>query len=99
MREVGHDEAAESNYLTIEMDSSDMALIQATVAELNGVLSAIERGRQGLLIQYDPNKSVDLDLELLILFKQKGWVYRSIQKGRTLEDQLFTNHPLETNPL
>lgn len=99
MREVGHDEAAESNYLTIEMDSSNMTLIQATVAELNGVLSAIERGRQGLLIQYDPNKSVDLDLELLILFKQKGWVYRSIQKGRTLEDQLFTNHPSETNPL
>ena len=92
MREVGHDEAAESNYLTVEMDSSDVTLIRATVAELNGVLSAIERGRQGLLIQYDPKKSVDLDLELLILFKQKGWVYRSIQKGRTLEDQLFTNN-------
>lgn len=92
MREVGHDEAAESNYLTVEMDGSDMMIIQATVAELNGVLSAIERGRQGLLIQYDPKKSVDLDLELLILFKQKGWVYRSIQKGRTLEDQLFTNN-------
>ena len=90
MREVGHDEAGETNYLTVEMDQDGLSIVVDAIGKLAGVSSAIERGRSGILIHYDPAKGADLDLELLLLFKQKGWIYRSIQKGRSLEDQLFS---------
>ena len=81
MREVGHDEAGETNYLTVEMDQDGLSIVVDAIGKLAGVSSAIERGRSGILIHYDLAKGADLDLELLLLFKQKGWIYRSIQKG------------------
>ncbi len=92
MREVGHDEAAETNYLTLEMDDADLQTVLEAINGIAGVSWANARGRQGILIQYDPGKVADLDLDLLILFKQRGWVYRSLQKGRSLEDQLFSDN-------
>ena len=91
MREVGHDAAAETNYLTIEMDGTDLDEVIELVNDLKGVSSVLPKGKQGALIQYDPKVGSDLDLELLMLCKERNWVYRSILKGRSLEDQLFSN--------
>ena len=90
MREIGHDEAAETDYLTIEVDGPDLDQVIEGIAALKGVSSVSGKGKQTALIQYNQSEAPDLDLEILLLCKKRSWVYRSILKGRSLEDQLFS---------
>lgn len=75
-------------YLTLQMQHCNQEKLLEALYALEGVYEVSAKGKQNYLIRYQPEKDT-LDIELLQLLKQNGWQYRSLMRGRTLEDTLF----------
>lgn len=84
-------------YLTLQMQHCDQEKLLEALYALEGVYEVSAKGKQNYLIRYQPEKDT-LDIELLQLLKQNGWQYRSLMRGRTLEDTLFDG-AAESQPL
>ena len=80
----------EWDFLTLLMNDSEPEQLQASLGGLASVESIISKNKNEFVLKYNNEKAPDLDQQLLKLLSEKGWSYRQITRGRTLEDQLFT---------
>jgi len=83
------DASDDVDYLTVRMQ--DQALDEQTFIdacqELPGVVGVQRQIQGSFLIECNDNEPVDQ--ALLALFAQRGWNYRTITKGRSLEERLY----------
>jgi ABC-type multidrug transport system ATPase subunit len=77
-------------YLTLQMQSCDMAALQTQLQGLPGIEAIQPSGKHTLILKYQPVLGEQLDIQLLQLLHQQQLQYRMLIKGRTLEDQLFS---------
>ena len=86
---VGHDSPEQARYLTVVFETSDVASAIEVIEALPEVVSVEKNGAAGLLIEVDLAMHPDVDISVILALKGVGISYRSILRGRTLEDQLF----------
>lgn len=82
---------ASTGFLTIQMDVD--AAIDPTLVfkSLPGVIDISHPQRSEYVLQYDLAQSPDLDQQLLNCIAENDWSYHQLIKGKTLEEQLFSN--------
>ncbi|ABO23482.1 ABC transporter ATP-binding protein [Shewanella loihica] len=83
------DELADE-YLTLTMQSCDDEALMAALEALPQVISVKSSQSKEFVIHYQVTASFALETELFALFNRQDWRYRAIQRGRTLEDKLFS---------
>lgn len=79
------------SYLTVQMDNCPTDAFISRVSEIAGVESVEARQKNHFLIGYYMIKTSPLDQALLQCIKESQWDYRQLIKGKTLEEQLFSN--------
>ena len=77
-------------YLTLTMHSCDDEALLTALREIPQVHSAKSNQAQEFVLHYQLGADFALETQLFALFKQHNWRYRAIQRGRTLEDKLFS---------
>lgn len=82
---------ASHSYLTVLLEQSAPLDLQAEFARLPGVTAVVPLQKQEYQLVYNPDLAADLDLQLLQLLAGKGWGYRQLSKGLSLEQQLFSD--------
>lgn len=81
------DPSADSGYLTLRpVEIDDDAFVEACQS-LQGVSSVQQQAQGDFLIRYDKQQAVDQ--QLLQLLAARGWSYRYLINGRSLEDRLY----------
>jgi ABC-2 type transport system ATP-binding protein len=81
----------EWDFLTLLMNDPLAQEVQATFQGLASVESITSKNKNEFVLKYNHEKVPDLDQQLLKMLSEKGWSYRQLTRGRTLEDQLFTS--------
>jgi ABC-2 type transport system ATP-binding protein len=79
----------EWDFLTVLMNGPQTQEIQTTLQSLANVESIASKNKNEFVLKYNHNKAPDLDQQLLKTLSEKGWSYRQLTRGKTLEDQLF----------
>ncbi|MFT7373598.1 MAG: ABC-2 type transport system ATP-binding protein [Oleiphilaceae bacterium] len=79
----------EWDFLTVLMNGPQTQEIQTTLQSLANVESIASKNKNEFVLKYNYNKAPDLDQQLLKTLSEKGWSYRQLTRGKTLEDQLF----------
>ncbi|KIO35238.1 ABC transporter ATP-binding protein [Shewanella sp. cp20] len=77
-------------YLTLTMQACDDEALMAELEALPQVLSVKSSQSKEFVIQYQLTAGFGLETELFALFNRQNWRYKAIQRGRTLEDKLFS---------
>ena len=78
------------SYLTIHMMDPTSGELLSTLQQMPGVLKVKQQHNNEFIICYDARYSLDLDQKLLACLANKGWNYRQLIKGKTLEEKLFS---------
>jgi len=81
----------EWDFLTVLMNDPQVEEVQASLQSLASVESIASKNKNEFVIKYNHEKAPDLDQLLLKMLSEKGWSYRQITRGKTLEDQLFSS--------
>ncbi|MGL4834699.1 MAG: ABC transporter ATP-binding protein [Shewanella sp.] len=81
-----------NDYFTLTMQNCDSELLIKAVAHIAGVVNITSKQPNVFVIQLDDtaNHNYEFETALLTLFKQHHWQYKMLQKGRTLEETLFS---------
>ncbi|WP_416305443.1 ABC transporter ATP-binding protein [Neptunicella sp. SCSIO 80796] len=79
-----------TNTLTLRMQAITDEFIPALEA-LPGMLNVQTRTRNEFVLLFDPQISADMHIQVLSLCYQRGWSYRQLIAGATLENMLFEN--------
>ena len=87
---VSMKESQHEDYLTLTMQQCDANELISAVMELADISSIDERQANQFLIKHNSEETYAIEMALLNLFKQHNWQYKAILKGRTLEEQLFS---------
>ncbi len=78
----------DSSYLTVRLsDVSAQEFISACSA-IDGVELVTEQ-QNGFVVQYNKQSHPALDIRLMEMMNTRGWQYKNLTRGRSLEDQLF----------
>lgn len=77
-------------YLTVHMLDSPGSELLISLQQMPGVLKVKQQHNNEYIIHYDAQRSADLDQKLLACLANKGWNYRQLIKGKTLEEKLFS---------
>ena len=77
----------EWDFLTVLLTSPQDQDVQATLQNLESVESITSTNKNEFVLRYNHEKSPDLDQQLLKVLSGKGWSYRQLTRGKTLEDQ------------
>lgn len=87
-----HSSNSGSDYFTLTMQNCDSELLIKTVGQIAGVVNIRSKQANTFVIQLDEaaNPHYEFETTLLALFKQQHWQYKTLQKGRTLEETLFS---------
>lgn len=79
------------DFITIQLDVAESSeVIISAFSQLEGVSNVHQTQKDEYIIQYDREKSANLDLLLLKHLADQGWRYKQLLKGKTLEEQLFS---------
>lgn len=81
---------ASTAYVTLVMEQADYPTLIQMISALDTVLEVKYDGEQQLVITYQAQTGIALELALFKLFKDHAWHYKMLLKGRTLEDTLFS---------
>ena len=79
------------SYLTVQMDNCPTDAFIRRVSDIPGVKTVETRQKNHFLISYYLINTSPLDQALLQCIKDSQWEYRQLIKGKTLEEQLFSN--------
>ncbi|MGL4939258.1 MAG: ABC transporter ATP-binding protein, partial [Shewanella sp.] len=81
-----------NDYFTLTMQNCDSELLIKAVAHIAGVVNITSKQPNVFVIQLadTANHNYEFETALLTLFKQHHWQYKMLQKGRTLEETLFS---------
>lgn len=80
-----------TGFLTIQLDVEGNVDPSLILHNLPGVLEVTHPQRSEYVLQYDMAECPDLDQQLLACIAENGWNYHQLIKGKTLEEQLFSN--------
>ena len=80
---------SDTAYLTVMMENADMEIVCSVCGALSGVLDANVKMPNEMLLKYDANKVPHLDQAVLSVLADRGWHYRRISRGRSLESVFF----------
>ncbi len=83
-----HSEVQQFLTLQLEQDGSE-ALLQA-LRQLPGLVNLQQPQKKQLVFTVQSGPADDFDLQLLQCLAANGWRYRSLSKGQTLEQKLFS---------
>jgi len=81
----------EWDFLTVLMNGPQAQAVQDTLQSLPCVESVSSKNKDEFVLKYNHEKAPDLDQQLLKMISDKGWSYRQLTRGKTLEDQLFSS--------
>lgn len=79
----------EEDYLTVRVTDVPAPGFIEACKNLDGVLDVVQQQQGAFLVSYDATRNPALDISLMQLMNQQGWTYKSVIKGRSLEDKLF----------
>lgn len=79
------------DYLTLVMQQCDSERLIETLSQWPQVKAVKSNQYNEFVIQYNLAKSFEFEIALLELFSSQNWTYRTLQRGRTLEEKLFSN--------
>ena len=77
------------SYLTVRIQSVDADEFLAACESLPGVTGVSHQQQGAFVISYDAVSNPALDIRLMELMNARGWSYKNLSKGRSLEDKLF----------
>ena len=75
------------SYLTVRLVDVPAEEFKNAVMEIVGVESIDVRAQGEFVLT--SSADADIELPLLMLLKERGWKYRQLNRGRTLEDRLY----------
>ncbi|WP_181389658.1 ABC transporter ATP-binding protein [Leucothrix pacifica] len=84
-------QARNSGYLTVvmaELKTTDQD-IRESLLSLPGVTAVSFNAPNRFVLEYDSKQHSNLDMLLMQHLSEKGWPYRQLVNGRTLEDQVY----------
>lgn len=84
---ASHDQ--DDGFLSLRAPAVDPAELQQALAQLPGVAQVEARGGSDYLIHTDPDAGESVDIAIMQLFRSRGWRYKHLAAGRSLEDRLF----------
>ena len=76
-------------FLTLTLEHGDAAQVQTQLALVSGVHKVVCQQKNEYLIWFDAELAPDTDLAVLQALRTQGWRYKSLQRGQSLEQQLF----------
>ncbi|MDO6610855.1 ABC transporter ATP-binding protein [Shewanella sp. 1_MG-2023] len=82
---------AETAFLTLTMQQSDIALLSDKVRSMPNIINVKVSDDEQIIIEHHFDTSFNLETALLTLFSEHGWQYKAIMKGRSLEETLFSS--------
>ncbi|MCL1045830.1 ABC transporter ATP-binding protein [Shewanella electrodiphila] len=82
---------AETAFLTLTMQQSDIALLSDKVRSMPNIINVKVSDDEQIIIEHHFDTSFNLETALLALFSEHGWQYKAIMKGRSLEETLFSS--------
>ena len=78
------------DYLTLVMQQCDSDRLMETLSQWPQVKNVKAAQYNEFVVHYNLTKSFEFEMALLELFSAQAWTYRTIQRGRTLEEKLFS---------
>ncbi|NRD74430.1 ABC transporter ATP-binding protein [Shewanella sp. VB17] len=87
---VSIQENVTDEYITLSMQRCDSTHLISEILSFKGINSVIAKQENEFLIHYNASDVTDLEIQLFQLFTQNQWQYKTILKGRSLEDKLFS---------
>jgi ABC-2 type transport system ATP-binding protein len=82
---------AATGFLTVQMDVPANVDPTLVFKALDGVIEVTHPQKHEYVLQYDDSQGLDFDQQLLACISSNGWNYHQLIKGKTLEEQLFSN--------
>jgi len=80
-------------FITILLDTTETSdTIIAAFSALEGVKHVHMSSQHEFILQYDSNQNSNFDQRLLQHLADKHWQYKQLLKGKSLEEQLFSEH-------
>jgi ABC-2 type transport system ATP-binding protein len=83
--------AQDVDYLTLIMKKADMAAVHQALLGLTAITKVSQSANNQFIIEYPTQSDFTLEQQLFSVLAQHQWQYKSIMKGRTLEDTLFSS--------
>jgi ABC-2 type transport system ATP-binding protein len=76
-------------FLTLTLEQGDATQVLKELALVSGVHKVDSAQKNEYLIWFDADLAPDTDLAVLQMLRTHGWRYKSLQRGQSLEQQLF----------
>ena len=84
---VSMNDSQQQNYLTLTMSQCEATLLIDSIKALAGVNTVEQKQDNEFIIQHN---SDNIEIALFTLFAEEKWQYKSLLKGRRLEEKLFS---------
>lgn len=81
--------ADQQGVLTVRLSDVDADEFMQACREMPGTLGVSLQEQGSFIIDYDADAHPAFDIRLIELLNARGWRYRNVSKGRSLEDKLF----------
>jgi len=78
----------DSSYLSVRLVDVELEDFSAACKELPGV-EQVQVQQGAFVVRYNHQVNPALDIRLMEMMNARGWQYRNINRGRSLEDKLF----------
>lgn len=78
------------DYLTLVMQQCDNEHLTTTLSQWSQVKSVKNNQHNEFVVHYNLAIGFEFEVALFELFSSQNWTYRTIQRGRTLEEKLFS---------
>ncbi|MBM7073671.1 ABC transporter ATP-binding protein [Shewanella sp. 202IG2-18] len=84
------EESHETSYISLSLQNVDMGELISKLNSLSGInrVEAISNNELG--IHCSDNNNYQYEIEIMQLLAENDWKYKSIARGKTLEDRLFS---------
>ncbi|MGX9463309.1 ABC transporter ATP-binding protein [Shewanella sp. A14] len=80
-----------TDFITLTMKSCDMNVLHQLLLGFKDVIEVRRIGDEQYVIEYQKQAGFAIEIQLLELFSTHNWQYKSLLKGRTLEETLFSS--------
>ncbi|WP_298776597.1 ABC transporter ATP-binding protein [uncultured Shewanella sp.] len=84
---VSMSDSQQQNYLTLTMSQCQSDKLISAISALEGVNTVEQKQDNEFIIQHD---KANIEIALFTLFAEQNWQYKSLLKGRRLEEKLFS---------
>lgn len=87
--QAGATDAAAEQHLTVQLTDASAEQVIPTLKQLPGLINITSNSKRELELSYHPQNAAEFDIQVLQCLAANGWQYRSLTKGKTLEQKLF----------